>query len=62
MVLAVGCLAASLGGTAGGEVLQDESVGHCCLLAMARICSLFRDVEQRIRVVYMCVFDEMEMI
>lgn len=31
MVAVVGCLAAALAGAGSGEVLDDESVGHCCL-------------------------------
>lgn len=45
MVVAVGCLAASLGGAVGGEVLENESVGHCCFLAVARMSLLFLGVE-----------------
>ena len=30
MVVNVGCLVAALAGAGGGEVFEDESVGHCC--------------------------------
>ena len=30
VVVVVGCLAAALAGAGGGEVLEDEGVGHCC--------------------------------
>ena len=37
-MVAVGCLAAALAGAGGGEVFEDESVGHycCCGMVMGR--------------------------
>ena len=26
----MGCLAGTLAGAGGGEIFEDESVGHCC--------------------------------